>query len=314
MAETMAALSGLFSLGLLLATLRMATPLIFGAIGCMFSERSGVMNIGAEGMMLMGAFAAALTSLFTGNPWLGVLAAAIAGGFMGTLHAIMSIHFRADQVVSGAAINIMAVGVPALVLQRLWGNPGRSPLVPSLPEITIPGLKEVPVLGALLGTHNPLVYLALLLVPLAHIVLFKTRFGLHVRVVGEHPRAADTVGINVFAIRYVCVILSGVLAGLGGAYLSLGQLSLFVQQMTAGRGFIGMAAMIFGKWTPLGAFLACLLFGFADGLQMTAQAIGIPIPKNFLLMIPYVLTMVALAGFIGRAMPPAAIGKPYRKE
>ena len=314
MAHTFAALASLFSVSLLVATLRMATPLIFGAVGCMFSERSGVMNIGAEGMMLMGAFAAAIASYFSGNPWVGVLAAAAVGGIMGIIHAVMSVRFRADQVVSGTAINIMAVGIPALVMQRLWGNPGRSPLVHPLDDITIRGLQGIPFIGPLLGSQNPLVYMALILVPLAHVILFKTKFGLHVRVVGEHPRAADTLGINVFVIRYIAITLSGVLAGLGGAYLSLGQLSLFVQQMTAGRGFIAMAAMIFGKWTPFGGFLGSLLFGFADGLQMTAQAVGVPIPQDFLLMVPYILTLVALAGFIGKATPPAAIGKPYQKE
>jgi simple sugar transport system permease protein len=312
--ETINSIIKLFSVGLLLATLRMATPLIFGAIGGTFSERSGVINIGLEGMMLMGAFGAAFTSLLTGNPWLGVLAAMITGGLMGSVHAVMCIKFKANQIVIATGINIMAIGIPSLILQGYWGNAGRTPLVKGLPTTSISFLKDVPFLGVLLGTHNPLTYAALLLVPIAHIVLFKTRFGLRVRAVGEHPRAADTVGINVFKIRYICVILSGVLAGLGGAYLSLGQLSMFIKSMTAGRGFISLAAMIFGKWTPLGAFGAALLFGLADGIQMTAQAQGIPIPNDFLLMLPYIITMVALSGFIGRATPPGAIGKPYEKH
>lgn len=304
----------IFSIGLLVATLRMATPLIFGAIGGMFSERSGVMNIGLEGMMLMGSFGAGITALITGNAWLGVLVAATVGGVMGVIHAVMCIRFKANQVVIATGINIMAMGIPPLILQTYWGNPGRTPIVKSLAEISIPVLKDIPFFGQLLGTHSPLTYAALLLVPLAHVILFKTRFGLRIRAVGHHPRAADTLGINVFVVRYICVISSGVLAGLGGAYLALGQLSMFVDGMTAGRGFIALAAMIFGKWTPLGCFGASLLFGFADGLQMTIQAHGIPIPSDFLLMIPYILTMVTLAGFIGKATPPGAIGKPYEKH
>jgi len=312
--EIISGFLSIFSMGLLVATLRMATPLIFGAIGGMFSERSGVMNIGLEGMMLMGAFGAGITSLITGNAWLGVLIGATVGGVMGTIHAVMCIRFKANQVVIATGINIMAMGIPALILQTYLGNPGRTPIVASLADISIPVLKDIPILGQLLGTLNPLTYVALLLVPLSHVILFKTSFGLRIRAVGHHPRAADTLGINVYAVRYICVISSGVLAGLGGAYLALGQLAMFVNGMTAGRGFIALAAMIFGKWTPLGGFGAALLFGFADGLQMTAQAHGIPIPSDFLLMIPYVLTMIALAGFVRKASPPTAIGIPYEKN
>ena len=294
------------------AALRMATSLIFTSLGGIFAERSGVINIGLEGMMLTGAFTGMLTSAYVGNPWIGLLGAILAGGLLGLIHAIASVTYKVDQVVSGTAINIFAGGFTVFMLRTIFDVAGTSPQVASISTITIPLISRIPLIGPVLGRQNPMVYLALILVVLVHIFLFRTVWGLRLRSVGEHPKAADTVGINVFLTRYLAVITSGALAGLGGAYLSIAHLSRFGDQMTAGRGFIALAAMIFGKWTPFGALGASILFGFADAVQMRLAEVGIP--SQFVQMLPYVLTMVALAGFIGRATPPKSLGKPYEKE
>lgn len=307
-------ISSLFGIGLFAATIRMSTPLILGGVGAVFSERSGIMNLGIEGTMLMGAFAAAITSLLTGNAWLGVLGGAVVGGLIGLLHAFMCIRFKANQTVIGTGINILAMGIPPLILAAVWGNPGSTPSVPTLKAITIPGLVNIPIIGDIIGKQNPLTYLALLVVPAAAFFLFKTKTGLRIRAIGEYPLVADTLGVKVFALQYMSVVLCGVLAGIGGAYLSICQVSMFVKGMTNGRGFMAMAAMIFGNWKPGGVLIASLLFGFADSLQMSIQTAGWGIPTDLLLCLPYVITIIALAGFVGKAVAPKQVGKPYIKQ
>ena len=309
----MSAFWSIFNLSLLAATIRTATPLIYGGIGGVFSERSGIMNLGIEGTMLIGACAAAIISLETNSAWLGVLGGMGFGVLIGLLHAFMCIRFKANQTVIGTGINIFATGITPMVLQAYSGNPGSSPSVPGIASLSIPVLKDIPVLGPILGQQNPLTYLALFLVPVSSFLLFQTRLGLRIRAVGEHPRAADTAGIPVFPLQYLSVGICGALAGIGGAYLSLCQVSIFVKGMTAGRGFMAMAAMIFGKWTPWGAFGASLLFAFADALQISVQAAGLNLPADLLMCAPYVLTIFALAMFVGKAVAPAQVGKPYIK-
>jgi len=300
------------NVGLFAATLRLATPIAYGSLGGLFSERAGIVNIGLEGMMLTGAFAGVTANYFTGSPWLGALVAILTGGFLGLVHGIITVRFAGNQVVSGTGINIFALGFTAYMSQVLWGSRGASESVSGFPRISIPLLKDIPIVGDIFGTHTPLVYLMIMITVLSYITLFKTPFGLRIRAVGEHPQAADTAGINVFKTKYLCLIISGMLAGLGGAFLSLGHLTLFTFGMTSGRGFIALAAMILGKWTPFGAFGASILFGFADALQMRLQALGL-LPPQIILTIPYVVTIAVLAGVVGKAIPPSNY-KPYVKE
>jgi len=300
------------NVGLFAATLRMATPIVFASLGGIYSERVGIINVGLEGMMLTGAFSGVAITFLAGDPWLGVLAAILAGGLLGLLHALLTVKLIGNQIVSGTGINILALGFTAYMSQILWGSRGASETVTGLKAVTVPLLQNVPVIGEIIGTHTPLVYLMLIIMVLCHIALFKTPLGLRIRAVGENPAASDTAGINVFRIKYLCVMISGMLAGLGGAFLSLGHLNLFAWGMTGGRGFIALAAMIFGKWMPFGAFGASLLFGFADALQMRLQALGL-LPPQIILTIPYIVTIAVLAGVVGRASPPSDY-KPYSKD
>lgn len=284
-------LNDILDFSLVPATFRMAIPIILAALGGVISERSGVVNIALEGLMLFGAFFAVVGSYFTGSPWLGILFALTSGIVGALIHAVLSIYYKADQIVSGVAINILAVGATNYCLFLFFNTSGHSPEVPHL-------------------TWQLFGIFTIILVGLTYVALYYTPLGLRIRAVGEHPKAADTLGVNVQKVRYLCVIASGLLASLGGAYLSLGHLSSFTREMSAGKGFIALAAMIFGKWNPLGAFLASLLFGLADALQLRLMGRW-NIPPEFLNMLPYVITMIILAGVIGKARSPAADGIPY---
>ena len=290
-----------------------ATPLTFAALGGLFSERSGVVNIGLEGMMLAGAFFAVLGADKLGNWALGLLCAAVAGAVAAGIHAVVSIHLRADQIVSGTAINFLALGVTGYFFIEVYGENGTPGSISQVPDVNIPGANHLGFIGRVFGHLNLMVWLMFATLILAYIVMFRTPIGLRIRSVGEHPRAADTVGISVYRIRYASVILSGILAALGGAYLSIGFVGSFNENMTAGRGFIGLAALIFGNWRPFGAFAAALLFGFSTALSFRlAQPWG-----NAAVLfqaLPYVLTLIAVAGVIGRTIPPAAVGRPYVKQ
>jgi simple sugar transport system permease protein len=289
-----------------------ATPLILAALGGVMSERAGVVNIALEGIMLTTAFVGFVVAAAVHNLWLGLIAAILAGMLIASLHAVLSITFFVDQIVSGMVINILALGITGVFYRTfLQQSTTRGP--GTLPEWDIPLLSQIPVLGPIFFQHQVVTYAALVMVAVAWFVLFRTVWGLRTRAVGEHPLAADTVGINVYLVRYLNVVAGGALAGLGGAYFSLQQIGQFVPNITGGRGFIALAAMIFGKWHPVGALLACLLFAGADALAARLNIAGINIPGQFLSMLPYLVTIVVVAGAMGRAVPPAADGKPYRK-
>ncbi|HET6853770.1 MAG TPA: ABC transporter permease [Pyrinomonadaceae bacterium] len=303
----------ILTFSLIASTIRLATPLVLAALGGLFSERSGVINIALEGKMLAGAFTAAAvthavdTRLGMGNasPWIGLLAGMIAGLFIAAIYAVTCIKFKADQVVSGAAINILMLGIPGFLSGAFFLSSGSTPQIPK--DHLLP---QSPVVIAI-----SIVALVLVI----WYVIYKTPFGLRLRSVGENPEAADAAGVSVSKIRYSGVLIAGLLAGMGGAYLSIGQSSLFTRNMTAGRGFIALAALIFGKWRPLQTLLACLLFGFTEAVSIQMQGVyklpsGDDIPVQFIQMVPYVLTIVVLAGFIGASRPPRALGIPYEKE
>ncbi|MFL5991176.1 MAG: ABC transporter permease [Rubrobacteraceae bacterium] len=303
----------LTSFGTLLAsTIRNSTPLIFAALGGMFSERSGVVNIGLEGLMLISAFAGVVGASLSGSALVGLGFALAAGLIFALIHALMSITFEADQIISGTAINLLALGGTGFLMVQIFGSGGTSPRVPGFKEVAIPLLSDIPLIGPALFNQSLLVYLMYLLIPITWFVVFRTPFGLRLRATGEVPEAVDTAGVSVSRMRYYGVALSGLLAACGGVYLSMGILSAFTEGMTNGRGFIALAALIFGRWNPIGATGAALLFGFA--LAVTYQVPQEVIPLEFIQMLPYILTIVALAAFGGRAIAPAAIGKPYRKE
>ncbi|HEX3256443.1 MAG TPA: ABC transporter permease [Gaiellaceae bacterium] len=306
-------LDAVVNAGLFAATLRFATPLAFAAMGGIFSERSGVVNIALEGMMLSGAFFGIWAAAWSGSWVVGILMAMVFGGLLALIHAFFSIHLRADQIVSGTAINFLAIGLTGYLFRYIYGTEGTPSDVSRVPEVTVPGLDKIPFVGDVIGTMNLMIWLMLALLVATWIVLFKTPIGLRIRSVGEHPRAADTVGISVYGIRYGCVVLSGMLAALGGAYLSIGFVGSFNENMTVGRGFIALAAVIFGKWRPFPAFAACLLFGFSSGLAQRLQSEA-DISANLLQTLPYVLTLIALIGVVGRSRGPAAAGRPYVKQ
>jgi simple sugar transport system permease protein len=306
--------------GMLQATLMAATPLTLGAMCGILCERSGIINIAIEGMMLSGAFmGVAFASIFD-NLWMGMVGASLVGGVMAALHAWLSIRFKVDQIISGTVINILAAGGTRFLNIRVLEPAGLS-TPGSFEPIAIPVLSEIPIIGPVLFVNQPTVYIMLILLVVVNYVIFRTPWGLRMRACGEHPRAADTVGVNVNRMRYVSVIVGGLIAGIAGAYFSLGVVGTFEDGMTRGQGFVALAAMIFGNWNPIGAFLAALLFGFADALQVKMQIlqpvlpfIEQPIPPEFLQMAPYILTIIVVAGVVGRSRAPAAEGKPYEKQ
>ncbi|MBC7223880.1 MAG: ABC transporter permease [Anaerolineae bacterium] len=305
---------GLDLIGMIKDSVRLATPIVLGALAGVMCERCAVINIAIEGMMLTAACLGFTASLYSQNMWVGLLAAVLSGMIMAALHAVLSVRFKVDQIVSGTAINILAVGITGYVRKAfLLGNPFGAPGVFPYVFRKTP-LWNIPILGTILFQYQPMVYAAIILVPLVWFVLFKTPWGLRTRAVGEHPRAADTLGINVFKVRYINVIAAGAIAGLGGAWFSLETVGSFDDLMTSGKGFIALAAMIFGNWNPVGASLGALLFGFADALAFKLQILEVGVPYQFINMAPYILTMIALAGIIGKTVPPAADGQPYEKQ
>ncbi|HLM01064.1 MAG TPA: ABC transporter permease [Pyrinomonadaceae bacterium] len=301
-------MSEIFTLAMLFSAIRLATPLIFAALGGLFSERSGVINIALEGLMLAGAFTAAVATYELGNPYLGLLCGMAAGAALAFIYAIATIKFEADQVVSGMAINFLMFGLPALLSGAIYDSAGSTQQIAKenlLPEY----FNRISIASIL----------AFALVPVCWYVLYKTPFGLRLRATGENPAAADAAGVSVIRLRYTAVVISGVLAAAGGAYLSIGQSSLFTRNMTAGRGFIALAALILAKWRPVPVLVACLFFGLTEALTIQIQGVyklpsGEDIPVQFIHMIPYVLTIIVLAGFIGLSRAPKALGVPYRKE
>jgi simple sugar transport system permease protein len=309
-------LDSILTAGVLAATLRFATPLAFAAIGGIFSERSGVVNIGLEGMMLTGAFFGIWGAVWSGTWVIGIAMAMLFGGLLALIHAFFSIHLRADQIVSGFAVNFLALGLTGYLYSSIY--PGGLPSgVSRVPNVDLGFLGGIPAVGEFLedifGHLNLFVWIMFGIVIAAYVILFKTPVGLRIRSVGEHPKAADTVGISVYGVRYAAVVTSGVLAALGGAFLSIGFVGSFAENMTSGRGFIALAAVIFGKWRPGWAFAACLLFGFGFAIAIPLQREA-GISENLISTLPYVLTLVALVGLIGRSIPPAAIGRPYIKQ
>lgn len=290
------------------ATVRYSVPLILGALCGIFCERAGIVNIGIEGQMLLAAFTAYMTNVWTGNLILALTVGVLTGALLGLFLAFISINLKLNQVIGGTVINILAVGITGFFYQVGMTTKGKfSPIILS-------PLSEIPLIGPVLFRNPPITYITLLLVIFSHILLFHTRWGLRTRAVGEHPRAADTLGINVFKTRYWNTIFGGMLAGLAGAFLTLEGVGMFERNMTNGRGFIALAVMIFGKWNPIGSALAALLFGLANAMQTQLQFMGVMIPHQFIGMIPYALTIIVVSGFVGRSRPPAAEGIPYEKE
>lgn len=302
-------------LAVIASAIRLSTPLLLAALGGVFSERSGVVNIGLEGIMIFGAFFSVWFTHITGNAWIGVVAAMLFGMIAASLLAVISINLKGNQIIAGTAINLLAAALTAFLLELIWHRSGSTPICPDrLTSNPFKFLESIPILGDLCKQFTPFVYLSFILVFVTYYILWKTPWGLHVRAVGEHPRAADTVGIGVYKTRWTCVLISGVLAGLAGACLSVGTVGLFREGMVAGKGFIALAAMVFGKWHPIGALAGCLLFGLCLAIQIQAQSFGIDAPSEFLAMVPYLATIVVLVGVVGKAVAPKADGTPYEKD
>jgi simple sugar transport system permease protein len=301
--------------GMLVSSVIQATPIALASLSGIYSERSGVVNIGIEGMMLMGAFISVVFASLTHNIYLGFLAGALAGLILGLLHAVLTIRYQMNQIISGAGIIILSLGLTSF-LDRAFvtANPALNNPGPVLASLPIPLLWRIPVIGPILFNQSPVIYVLFLLIIFTQFFFYYTKWGLRIRSVGENPKAADTLGINVFTLRYISVLISGTIAGFAGSYMSIGSVGIFNEGMSAGKGFLGMAAMIFGNWNPGGAFLGSLIFGFFDSWQDKLSILQVGIPSEFLQMAPYIATMIVLSGFIGRSRMPAADGTPYKKE
>lgn len=311
-------LQNVLGLDLIMATIRICTALVFAALACLYAERSGILNIGVEGMMLAGAFAASIGAVFSGNLYVGVLTSIIVGLLMGLLIGFITINLAANQIVVGITLNILVLGITNFLLRLIFSfsstdiDPTRTAPFPTL---HIPVLSQIPFIGPILFDQEPLVYFAFALIPISSFILFRTRLGLILRSAGESARAVDAAGYNVYLIRYIGITVSGVLSALGGAYLTLGWMHVFsAHGVTMGRGFIGLAALIFGGWKPYGALMGCLLFASGEALQIRLQLAGVGVRFTWLQMIPYLLTLIALFGVVGRSLPPAEEGIPYLKE
>ena len=301
--------------GMLVSSVIQATPIAFAALSGIYSERSGVVNIGIEGMMLMGAFISVVFASLTQNIYLGFLAGALSGSILGGLHAVLTIRYRMNQIISGAGIIILSLGTTSF-LDRAFvtTNPALNNPGPVLASLPIPLLWRIPVIGPVLFNQSPVIYVLFFMILFTHFFFNLSKWGLRIRSVGENPKAADTLGIDVFGLRYISVLISGTIAGFAGAYMSIGSVGIFNEGMSSGKGFLGLAAMIFGNWNPGGAFLGSLIFGFFDSWQDKLSILQVGVPSEFLQMAPYIATMVVLAGFIGRSRMPAADGTPYEKQ
>lgn len=301
-------------LDFLRTSLRLSIPLVFAAVGGVLSERSGVYNIGLEGMILMGAFGATVGAFFGDSPWVGLVVGALSGLLAALILAVLGVSLGVNQIVTGIAINLLVLGLTSFLSRVVFGAQANTLRVPGFMPVAIPGLSAIPILGPVLFRQDLLVYLMYATVPLLYALMLATPWGLAIRAVGENPAAADTAGISVTRVRYACVLASGVLAGLGGCYLVLSQVFLFSEHMSAGKGFIALAAVILGRWNPVGALLACLLFGLFDALQLRLQFSNPDVPYQIFVMLPYVASILALVGLMGKPVPPAAAGIPYRRE
>lgn len=304
-----------FVINLLNAGVRMAIPIVLAAIGCVFAERSGILNINLEGQMLTGAFVSYIVAYLTNNVWLGLLMGVISGMLLSTILAVVAITFRINQTITGIALNMLAAGATSFCFWLLFGVGNTRPIVSKMPPIEIPLLSEIPVLGPIFfDNHSILVCLTYIFIILAYILLFKTTFGLKLRACGEHPRAAETMGVNVISMRYLATLLSGGLAGLGGAALVLVSLGMFTENVTGGRGFVALILIIFGRWHPLTTALAAFFFGTLDAFQLRIQALGFNIPHQFLMMTPYVFSLLTMVFTSKKSIGPANVGNPYVKE
>ncbi|KUO43434.1 MAG: hypothetical protein APU95_06210 [Hadesarchaea archaeon YNP_N21] len=303
-----------FIIGVLATGVTLATPVLFAAMAELFSERSGVLNLGTEGMMLMGSFFAFWASYSTKNSWAGVFAAAAIGALMGGIYAIICISLKFNQTISGVALWFVGWGLSSFFYRTIFGVREFPPIIEGFRDVPIPILSSIPYIGPILFNHNPLVYMAILLIPVAWLILTKTKWGLDMKAVGENPRAADTLGINVFLVRYRSVIIAGILAGIGGSFFSLAWSKTFLDNATAGRGWIGVAMVCFGRWNPILTAVGAFMFGFADSLQAGIQSLQLGIPYQMALIIPYLLTIIILTVTSRKAVPPRALGVPYERS